>query len=238
MNYQELLGSIVALHRESLGKAVAAVNRWLVLRNWLIGAYLIEFEQEGAERAAYGEHLLESVSADLKKREVRGLGVSMLKNSRQFYRFYPQIRQSLPGTLAASTRFPGIRQSLIGEFGERADQSPPAPSRDPSPLAAERLLSLSWTHLIELIRLNEPWKRAFYENECLNGNWSVRQLQRQIGSLLYERTGLSRDKQGVVEAARQQAEGAPTSIADLIRDPGHQDLPANRRHERHHGPRS
>jgi len=63
---------------------------------------------------------------------------------------------------------------------------------------------------IELIRLDDPWKRAFYENECLKGNWSVRQLQRQIGSLLYERTALSTDKQAVE---------APSLIADLIRDP-------------------
>jgi predicted nuclease of restriction endonuclease-like (RecB) superfamily len=81
------------------------------------------------------------------------------------------------------------------------------------------VLRLSWTHLLELIRLDDPWKRAFYENECLKGNWSKRQLQRQIGSLLYERTGLSTDKHTVIEHARQQAAEAPADIASLIRDP-------------------
>src|SRR5206468_1316020 len=75
------------------------------------------------------------------------------------------------------------------------------------------------THLADLVRLDDPWKRAFYENECVKGNWSKRQLQRQIGSLLYERTGLSTDKHAVIERARRQAAEAPVDIASLIRDP-------------------
>ena len=67
--------------------------------------------------------------------------------------------------------------------------------------------------------LDDPWKRAFYENECLLGGWSKRQLQRQIGSLLYERTGLSKNKRAVIARARQQAAAAPATIEDLIRDP-------------------
>ena len=81
------------------------------------------------------------------------------------------------------------------------------------------MFHFSWTHFVEFIRLDDPWKRAFYENECLKGNWSVRQLQRQIESLLYERTGLSTDKQAVIQAGREQAHDAPQAIADLIRDP-------------------
>ena len=87
----------------------------------------------------------------------------------------------------------------------------------PTPLSSGALLGLSWTKLQELIRLEDPWKRAFYENECLKGNWSVRQLQRQIGSLLYERTGLSTNKRAVIDRARKQA--PQETIADLIRDP-------------------
>ena len=69
----------------------------------------------------------------------------------------------------------------------------------------------------ELIRLDDPLKRAFYENECLKGNWSVRQLQRQIGSLLFERTGLSKNTTAVIQRARAQA--TPETIEDFIRDP-------------------
>jgi predicted nuclease of restriction endonuclease-like (RecB) superfamily len=86
-------------------------------------------------------------------------------------------------------------------------------------LSTDSLRAFSWTHFLEFIRLDDPWKRAFYENECLKGNWSVRQLQRQIGSLLYERTGLSANKKKVILRARQQAGEAPVRGADLIRDP-------------------
>jgi predicted nuclease of restriction endonuclease-like (RecB) superfamily len=100
----------------------------------------------------------------------------------------------------------------------------------PTPLEPAQLLRFSWSQLQELIRIDEPWKRAFFENECLKGNWSVRQLQRQIGSLLFERTGLSTNKKAVIERARKQA--PRETITDLLRDPyileftGLSDLPA------------
>lgn len=78
-------------------------------------------------------------------------------------------------------------------------------------------MRLSWTHLQELIRIDDPWSRAFYENECLKGRWSIRQLQRQIGSLLYERTGLSTDKRAVIQRARTQE--PRQTISDVLRDP-------------------
>ncbi len=87
----------------------------------------------------------------------------------------------------------------------------------PTPLAADSVLRFSWSQLQELVRIDDPWKRAFFENECLDGNWSVRQLQRQIESMLYERTGLSTDKRAVIERARGQA--PHQTIADLLRDP-------------------
>lgn len=99
----------------------------------------------------------------------------MLDRMRSFYRAYPQLGSQ-------------IRSSAM--------------SKSPAPLAPDQLLRLSWTHLIELLRLDDSWKRAFYENECLKGNWSVRQLQRQTGSLLYERTALSTNKEAVIEAGR------------------------------------
>jgi len=87
----------------------------LVLRNWLIGAHLIEFEQSGQDRATYGE-LLSSLAADLKRRGRKGLGISILKNCRQFYRLYPHFRQSVIGKFAAIPVRTEIGQSTIGEF--------------------------------------------------------------------------------------------------------------------------
>jgi predicted nuclease of restriction endonuclease-like (RecB) superfamily len=87
----------------------------------------------------------------------------------------------------------------------------------PEPLAPEELLRFSWSQLQELIRLTDPWKRAFYEMECLRSHWSVRELQRQMSSLLYERTGLSKNKLSVIQRSRQHEH--PESIADVLRDP-------------------
>ena len=89
MNYDQLLTAIDAANETLLGRAAQAVNQALVLRNWLIGAHLVEFEQNGEDRARYGEQLLTNVAADLKAKGLKGLGLSMLKNSRQFYRTYP-----------------------------------------------------------------------------------------------------------------------------------------------------
>jgi predicted nuclease of restriction endonuclease-like (RecB) superfamily len=158
----------------------------------------------------------------------------MLRTFRQFYQTYPQIRQPVVGELLPTS----IRQSLTGESDEAPlsavlDISSPVVRKSkirqsptgelaaalPTPLTPQQILQLSWTHLVELLRLDDPWKRAFYENECLLGAWSVRQLQRQIGSLLYERTGLSKNKRAVVARARKQSADAPATVEDLIRDP-------------------
>jgi predicted nuclease of restriction endonuclease-like (RecB) superfamily len=206
MDYEQLVTAIDSASQALLGRAAQAVNQALVVRNWLIGAHLLEFEQSGQDRATYGERLLSNLAADLKARGLKGLGISMLKNCRQFYRLYPSIRQSPAGELGTIPVRPEIGQSAIGEFDPGLPALPP-----------EQLLRLSWTHFIELIRIDDPLKRAFYEVECLQGNWSIRQLQRQIGSLLYERTGLSTDKESVIRRASSQH--LPPSIAELLRDP-------------------
>jgi predicted nuclease of restriction endonuclease-like (RecB) superfamily len=220
MNYAALLTAIRAAHQQAQAGAAGAVNRHLILRNWLIGAYLVEFEQHGEDRAKYGAGLIQRVASDLKSRGIGGLGASMLKDCRTFYRLYPQIRQPAVGELPVGGQLP-IRQPLIGESAaiEEPSSAMRKLSAQPRPLPPTVVLRLSWTHLLELIRLDDPWKRAFYENECLKGNWSKRQLQRQIGSLLYERTGLSTDKHTVIEHARRQVADAPMDIASLIRDP-------------------
>jgi predicted nuclease of restriction endonuclease-like (RecB) superfamily len=123
---------------------------------------------------------------------------------------------------ASPVRKFGKSQPPVGELAILPISSPLMRKSDaalPTPLKPQQILQLSWTHLVELLRLDDPWKRAFYENECLLGAWSVRQLQRQIGSLLYERTGLSKNKRAVVARARRQSAESPATIENLIRDP-------------------
>jgi predicted nuclease of restriction endonuclease-like (RecB) superfamily len=216
MSYELLIFSIAEVHARTQIGAAGAVNRYLTLRNWFIGAYVVQFEQNGADRANYGQQLLLHLARDLKRRRIPGCSPEMLGRMRVFYRTYPQLGEngsSLFATESGTSSAPTDQIEISSPAVTKSDTALP------TPLGGQTLLRLSWSHLIELIRLEDPWKRAFYENECLKGSWSKRELQRQISSLLYERTGLSLDKQAVIERARRQASGARVQISELIRDP-------------------
>ena len=248
MHYRQLLSAIAQAHTQSVGRAAAAVNQGLVLRNWLVGAHVVDFEQAGEDRAKYGDGLLKQLARDLTKRRVSGCSPDMLERMRQFYATYPQLADAIsasPMRKSGKNRLPPdssvenapaqlleiwsspmtkstpntISASVMRKSGKRQSPTGELVANLPTPLQPQQIFQFSWTHLIELIRVDDPWKRAFYENECLLGGWSVRQLQRQIGSLLYERTGLSKNKRAVVARARKQSADAPATIEDLIRDP-------------------
>jgi predicted nuclease of restriction endonuclease-like (RecB) superfamily len=225
MNYTDLLSTVSDVHSAALRGTAKVVNQLHVVRNWTVGCLIFEFEQSGEDRAAYGEGLLKRLGADLASKGLMGLGLSNLKNCRTFYRLYPQIGQMASGQFGDLLAQLGKSQTpsglLVPRFSERDDASLAAHpgGKDPPLLPAEILLRLSWSQFVEFIRLDDPWKRLFYQNECLKGGWTVSELQRQIGSLLYERTGLSTDKQAVLAHAHQQSAETPQSIAEIIRDP-------------------
>ena len=96
MKYLQLVKAIASSSQRLLGRAAAVINQALVIRNWLIGAYIVEFEQAGEDRARYGARLLERLAADLGKRALKGLGdPRLLRDCRALYRLYPQIRGTL-----------------------------------------------------------------------------------------------------------------------------------------------
>ncbi len=163
---------------------------------WLVGAYRVEFEQKGKDRAKYGARLLETLAADLTEKGIKGLGLRSLRDCRTFYSLYLAIRQPLVAEFNLSPAS-GIRQPLAAEvissLSVTKSPCPSVPAEKTPPLEPRQLAQISWAHFLKRIRMCDPWKRAFYENELLRGRWSKRQLQRQIGSLLYERTGLSSD---------------------------------------------
>lgn len=204
MTFEQTIGAIASAHRQLTTQAGRAVNLALTLRNWLIGGYILEFEQAGSDRAAYGTHLLESISEQLATKEVAGVAVRSLRLYRQFYLAYPQIRQTASAEL--STLFPDTRKW----------QAPSAESVEQT-LPIDHLLStLSFSHFVELLQIDDRAKRCFYELECVRGNWSQRELKRQIGSLYFERSGLSIDKNKLSDQTRNAAEIQP---ALTIRDP-------------------
>jgi predicted nuclease of restriction endonuclease-like (RecB) superfamily len=205
-SFAELTGAIQRVHTELTAQATRAVNVSLTLRNWLIGCQIVEYEQGGMDRAQYGDSLLDRLADELGKRAIPRTYARELRRYRLFYKTYPQIREALSPEF--STRF-----RLPANLGVTDSQIEPSVSCRPN----ELIEKLSFSHFAELIAIDDNTKRAFYEIESLRGNWSVRELKRQIGSLYYERSGLSRNKKKLSAMANQAAEQAVPQLA--IRDP-------------------
>lgn len=207
-NFENLVKAIHLADNELAAQANRAVNVSLTLRNWLIGCYIVEYELNGADRAGYGERILEQLSIVLHNSGISRTEERELRRYRQFYVTYPQIRDSVTPELSRRILIPfGL------SFIDNRDSSTP----DFILSGNEIISKLSFTHVVELLKCEDSTKRAFYEIECIRGNWSVRELKRQIGSLYYERSGLSKDK---VKLAKLAQKGAETTEPRLtVRDP-------------------
>jgi predicted nuclease of restriction endonuclease-like (RecB) superfamily len=186
------------------------VNTSFTVRNWIIGYYLAVYEQKGKDRAEYGEQLFKKISEKSKKIGIKGLSFTTLHLCKQFYYTYPQIAQTTPNHLQLIDFKPN---EIIQTPSEQSYQS----YQQVQSLPVSTLLSrLSFSHFIELIKADQPLKRAFYETEAIKNNWSVRELQRAINSMLFERTGLSSDKEAVLEKHRK---GSGLKPEDVFRSP-------------------
>lgn len=192
LDFEQLLDQLVSAGAYLQERAVVAINRAATIKNWCFGIFIVEYEQHGKDRAQYGERLIERLSESLTERGLKGVSVTALKLCRQFYLAYPEIGQTLSDQLVIS--------------------------KDQIELHRTRLIAtLSFSHFAEIIQIDDPLKRFFYDVECMNGNWSVRELKRQIGSLLYERTGLSRDKNTLLKRVKEQT--LALTPQHIIRDP-------------------
>jgi len=211
-NFEKLVGAIRQVHEEMAAQAGKAVNLTLTLRNWLIGFYITVYEQNGADRAEYGARLLENLSSRLADGGMDGVASRSLRQYRQFYLIYPEIWQA-PSAKAFERLIPS---SIWRTLPANSKTLPPSP-KQPAIQALELIQRLSFSHFAELIAISDETKRLFYEIECIRGNWSVRELKRQIGSLYYERSGLSKDKKKLAALAQEGAEAADPKLA--IRDP-------------------
>ena len=206
LSFEQLVAAIGQIHAELAAQASRAVNTSLTLRNWLIGCYISEYELRGADRARYGDKIIELLSERLMEAGVSRSEARELRRYRKFYLTYPSIRESLSPELknkllpfATAVNF---RESLYPESG----------------VAPGELLSrISFSHIAELLQCEDETKRTFYEMECIQGNWSVRELKRQIHTLYYERSGLSRDKQKLSKLAHPHADRQSPQLD--IRDP-------------------
>ena len=203
--YAGIHSGIVELLGAARQAAARSVNALMTASYWEIGRRIVEAEQQGKRRAGYGEQLMERLSTDLTAQFGRGFGVNNLENMRRFFLAYPvsEISQTLSGKLD----------------NELPDEKSQTVSGKLSLAELAQVFTLPWSAYVRLLVVKDNHARRFYEAEALRGGWSVRQLDRQIGSQFYERTALSKDKAAMlVKGAVARPEDAVTPD-DAIKDP-------------------
>lgn len=218
LSFGNLVNQILKIDSTLRDGTVKAINRMATLRNWLIGAYIVEYEQHGSDRAQYGKHLIQSLSQKLGK----GFTSSILRKSRSFYYLYPQIKEAFQIRQTLSVElWNEIQQTLSVEFdkeGENVKIVKSDPYHNLYYTPCTTLLSrLSFSHFIELVGIEDPLVRYFYEVECIKNTWSVRELRRQIATNLHIRVGWSVDKVKAMKIANDVAEKDSSMLQ--IRDP-------------------
>ena len=193
-SFDELTKIIRDTHDAAQTTAVKAINRMQTMRNWLYGYYIIEFEQHGKDRAEYGTQLLKRLEERVNR---KGLTETLFKNSRKFYRLYPQMVENIIGVISPtvsdklleSKDASGLCDTQMTE-NEHVEKSPTG--SDGFRTTGQMIISrLSFSHIVEIMTVDDPLARYFYEQECIKCTWSVRELRRQISTNLYVRTGIS-----------------------------------------------
>ena len=181
------------------------------MRNWIIGYYIVEFEQKGNERAEYGEHLLEKLEERV---AVKGLTKEVLSLCRSFYTIYPQMASLLRASSEPVTQIlDSVNQELeVSENKYVAILDSVNQELQSSP---ESIISrLSFSHIRALIPIADPVVRFFYEQQCMRETWSVRELRRQITSNLHVRVGLSRDPEKCLALAGGEENSTQLQVRD------------------------
>jgi predicted nuclease of restriction endonuclease-like (RecB) superfamily len=188
-----LYSKISELLNSARQTVVRAVNQTMVHTYYEIGRVIVEDNQQGKERAEYGKQILKELSKRLNIEFGKGFSERNLEQMRRFYLTYSIPQKSSAKLQHAENKEIISRKTVLPKF------------------------VLSWSHYLKLMRIENPDERNFYEIECAENNWSLKELQRQFDSALYERLALSRDKEGVRHLAQQgQIIEKP---ADLLKDP-------------------
>jgi predicted nuclease of restriction endonuclease-like (RecB) superfamily len=172
-NYNKLVSQISETYVEGKQKAVIAVNRQITETYWRVGEQIVEFEQDGKQRAEYGTNLMENLSKDLSLLHGKGFSLSNVKRMRQLYLTYPN--------------------------------------------SAELPHQLTWTHLVELLKINDPLERSFYEKQTVLENWSTTELIRQKKASLFLRLASSKNKEEILQLAQKGK--IVVKPEDIIREP-------------------
>jgi predicted nuclease of restriction endonuclease-like (RecB) superfamily len=201
--YDNIRTGIVELLKAARSTAARNVNSIMTATYWEIGRRIVTLEQGGEHRAEYGEQLIEQLAGDLTRQFGRGFGRANLRQMRAFYRAWPE---------------PLIRQTLSGELANANNINAIGDTSSIIPVLASRFM-LPWSAYVRLLSVKNPEARTFYETEALRSGWSVRQLDRQIGSQFYERIALSQNKAAMLEKAETSQPGDTVTPEEAIKDP-------------------
>lgn len=213
--YNQLLGGLTQLLEESRHVAARSVNVILTATYWEVGRRIVEYEQGGKSRAEYGERALKRLASDLTTRFGRGFGLSNLKVMKKFYLVY-QVRgkgQTVSGLFPATDLEEKSRTASGLSLTEKDSQS----SKTSFLQTLSVRFPLSWSHYVRLLSVEDMDKRDFYEEEAKRSGWSVRQLDRQINAMLYERVALSMQKKKLLQDA--EPDSKKMTPEQEIRDP-------------------
>jgi predicted nuclease of restriction endonuclease-like (RecB) superfamily len=219
-NLGRLYGRVREILETARAAAARSVNSAQVVANWLIGREIVEEEQRGKRRAGYGEGMVRTLADRLHAEYGPGYGLANLKYFKQFYLGFPNLIGLRKGHAVRGLLGVASQSDALGKgHAVRSLLAPtiPGPVQGTGWRPGQLHSNLSWTHYRTLLRVEETEARAFYEIEAVKSNWSARELERQINSLLYERLALSRDKKGLMRlAAKGQEVQKP---ADAFKDP-------------------
>ena len=209
LEFSKLVGLFERTQSQLQKQAARSVDIALVVRNWLVGWYIVEYEQNGSDRAEYGSRFFEVLSKRLVEIKIKGSSPTRLKLYRSFYQKYKQIRPTVSGE---SRDLPTDNE--IENQQTLSDQSQITNSLT---LQLASCFKLGWSHYVTLLTIDNCYERHFYEIEAIQCSWSVRELKRQIESSLYQRLALSRDKEKIKELSEKgQIIGAAD---DIIKNP-------------------
>jgi predicted nuclease of restriction endonuclease-like (RecB) superfamily len=208
-SYSAFRDDIVRLIDQARHASARAVNAVMTATYWLVGRRIVEYEQHGSRRAEYGTATVESLSADLTTEFGRGFGVVNLSQMKKFYLLWPEARILQTSSEKSARGAPPARGAQI--------------DRVPSDLSAARVVAerfpLPWSAYVRLLSVRSDQARRFYEEEALRGGWTVRQLDRQIESLFYERTALSRNKAALMRRGSRKERGDAITADQAVKDP-------------------
>ena len=218
VNFDILVNRIEETQHVLQNNARLVINRHVTAKAWLVGCYIVEYEQKGEDRAKYGERLIDELAKRFRGNKT--LSKRSLQLYRQFYLTYPHLAKQISKYLNRTfsiVQSPIAQLQLVDKEENTIGQSVIAQSVDVLPstvqVSPENLFNkLSFTHLSAILPIKDPLKRAFYETMAIRGTWSVRELQRQIDTNYYERSGWSQKPEQLAQLVDSKAEKNELSL--------------------------